>query len=434
MKSSHKLSLVMAILININIMIGTGLFINTTALGKIAGPFGWLSYAVVSLLILPLVLVMAELLFLFPAGGFYYFAKDSTSSYIGFISTWSYFFAKLGSATVGIHTFVTIIQQIFPLLQYVPNYTLDCFIIALFVLLNTKNISTASYIQKYLVLSKIVPIMTTMSVAIYFFSKHFSHAVIRSSLVFSDFSSTVPLVLFSLLGFEAICAISKNIKEPEKNAHRAVLISYGIVTLIYIAYQALFYTVVGASFQAIVDFKGAFPALFGAVTDNSLFINTASLVIYLLIGTSALSGAYGIFFANQWNLFTIAEQRLFRTHSYFASLNSNNMPFMCAILEGCICVIYLYITHGQQTILQQLAALGTTITYIISVIALLRQTKKTVYVFISYLGIVSCCILITACIRNFFYNGFETLMLYCFIMVIGTLLFGIKTVTQKPNN
>ncbi|RTL07418.1 APC family permease [Candidatus Dependentiae bacterium] len=434
MKSSQKLSLLMAVLININIMIGTGLFINTTALAKLAGPLGWLSYASVSFLLLPLVLSMAELLALFPAGGFYYFAKDSLNSYMGFMSTWSYFFAKLGSATVGIHTFVSIVQQIVPLLQHMSFYMLDVCIIILFVFLNTKNISAGSYIQKYLVFSKIIPITITICVAIYWLSTHGFDNIAQSALVLHDFSATIPLVLFSLLGFEAICAISRNIEHPEQNAYRVVLISYGMVTLIYIVYQMLFYTVVGQSFKHIIDFKGAFPALFGAVTNWKHLIDVFSTFIYLLIGTSALSGAYGIFFANQWNLFTIAEQRLFTLHGNFAKLNTNQMPVMCAMLEGFICVLYLYMTQGQQVILQQLAALGTTVTYIISVVALLRQTVKKRYVFIACFAMASCCILIAACVKNFIYNGFETLILYCCIMAIGTLLFGIKTVANKANN
>ena len=40
MSETHKLSLTTAILININIMIGVGVFINTTALAKQAGSFG----------------------------------------------------------------------------------------------------------------------------------------------------------------------------------------------------------------------------------------------------------------------------------------------------------------------------------------------------------------------------------------------------------
>lgn len=434
MKSSNRLTLLTAILININIMIGTGLFINTAALGKLAGAFGWLSYGIVALLLLPLVLSMAELLALFPAGGFYYFAKDSLGSYLGFVSTWSYFFAKLGSATVGIHTFVTIFQQLFPQLHFVPVYILDICIIMCFVCLNMKNVVTGGKIQQYLVFSKIVPVAITFTIGLYVFSSYLVGATVSQSAdvpSLHDFGSTIPLVLFSLLGFEAICALSKKIENPEKNGYRAILISYAAVAGIYIMYQALFFNAVGSVFREMVDFKSAFPALFSTVMSNPILIQYVSAFVYCLIGLSALSGAYGIFFANQWNLFAVAEQRLFTAHTYFAALNGNQMPFMCAIMQGCVCVLYLFITQGQQVILQQLAALGTTITYSISVLGLLKQTQKRMYIFLAYCGVASCSLLIAACIRNFLYNGFETLLLYCVIMAFGSLLFYKETVANK---
>jgi amino acid transporter len=435
MHAQKKISLPTAILININIMIGTGLFINTTAVGKLAGSFGWLSYGIVALLLLPLVLSMAELISLFPLGGFYHFAKSSLNDYAGFLSTWSYFFAKMGSATVGIHTFVTIIQQLFPFLRMIHSYVIDSTIISCFVLLNMKNISTGSYIQKYLILSKIIPISLVIIIGLHCLFGYTSPAIANLPMTsLDDFGSTIPLVLFSLLGFEAICALSNKIEHAEKNGYRAILISYAAVIGIYISYQALFFSTVGNVFKNMIDFKEAFPALFATITDNPLLIHSASSCIYLLIGTSALSGAYGIFFANQWNLFTIAKQHLFMGDTSFAKLNHNQMPFMCAILEGLVCVIYLFITQGQQIILQQLAALGTTVTYIFSVIALLRYTKKRLFVITGYAGAGSCCVLIGACIRNFIYNGFTTLLLYLFIMLIGTILFYIKAMSQKSSN
>jgi amino acid transporter len=281
-------------------------------------------------------------------------------------------------------------------------------------------------------LSKIVPITLVIIIGFCYFFTHASHHAIHLPVTsLHDFSSTIPLVLFSLLGFEAICALSNKIENAEKNGYRAILISYAAVIGIYITYQSLFYHTIGNDFQYMIDFKEAFPALFYTLTNNPFIVHVASSFIYLLIGTSALSGAYGIFFANQWNLFTIAKQHLFIGDTFFAKLNGNQMPFLCAVLEGLICIVYLLITQGQQIVLQQLAALGTTVTYIFSVTALLYYTKKRLFMLTAYAGIASCFLLITACIRNFLYNGFTTLLLYIVIMLVGSVLFYIKAMSQK---
>ena len=69
--SKQELSLFAAIIINLNIIIGSGVFINTAELAKRAGIFGALCYAVVGVLLFPLILSFVRLLQLYPGGGFY---------------------------------------------------------------------------------------------------------------------------------------------------------------------------------------------------------------------------------------------------------------------------------------------------------------------------------------------------------------------------
>ena len=61
MATEHKLSLPTAILININIMMGAGIFINTVELSKRAGLLGGFMYPLIGLLILPLIIAIASI-------------------------------------------------------------------------------------------------------------------------------------------------------------------------------------------------------------------------------------------------------------------------------------------------------------------------------------------------------------------------------------
>ena len=94
MATAHKLSLATAILINLNIMMGAGIFINTVELAKRAGLLGAFMYPLIGLLILPLIIAIAKLIKLHPAGGFYIFAQKEINPFVGYLSTWSYFIAK----------------------------------------------------------------------------------------------------------------------------------------------------------------------------------------------------------------------------------------------------------------------------------------------------------------------------------------------------
>ena len=130
--NEYKLSLPTAILINVNIMLGAGIFINTPTLAQRAGLLGAFMYLLVGILMLPLILSIAQLLRLHPAGGFYAFGQKEVNPFIGFLSGWSYFTAKLASCMVMIHVSVTLIQNIFPLLNSVHPFALDLAVVGFF--------------------------------------------------------------------------------------------------------------------------------------------------------------------------------------------------------------------------------------------------------------------------------------------------------------
>ena len=90
MSPHHKLSLREAILININIMLGAGLFINMNLLSQNAGILGAFSYIIIGLLMLPLIVSMMQLLKIHPSGGLYTFGLKELHPFAGFLSAWSY--------------------------------------------------------------------------------------------------------------------------------------------------------------------------------------------------------------------------------------------------------------------------------------------------------------------------------------------------------
>lgn len=421
MLEQPKLSLATVIFININIMIGTGLFINTTQLAKTLGPLGGLSYLLVGIIMLPLIVSIARLLTIYPSGGFYTFGAQGLNPCAGFISTWSYFFGKLGSATIGIHTFVLIVQQLIPILNTIHTFVCDTFLLILFVMLNLLNIRTGSTIQRYLMIIKLTPIVFVLLSGIFLFN---GHTITATSVELYALPSTIPLVLFSLLGFEAACSLSRNLENPHINGSRAVLISFVSVLLIAIVYQFLFYGALGNLFLGFQDYRDAFPALMNRVFDNIRVQDCASTLAQLAIGSSALSGAYGILFTNQWNLHILAEKKHLFASSFFGAFNNQKIPFVCVIAEGIICFFYLFLTNGKLFILQQLAALACVFTYSISLFALIITLKRRKASYIMpLLGLISCSFLLCIVAYHLWLTGPTTLCTYGAILLAGMGIF-----------
>jgi amino acid transporter len=425
---NHQLSLWAAVIIIVNIIIGTGVFINTVELAKRAGVLGGLCYALVGLLLCPLILSFVRLLQLYPNGGFYAFCSTSLHPSIGFISTWSYFFAKLSSATLAIHIFTLLMQKTFPILTCISATVFDMIVLAILLALNMLNVKTGSRIQGWLMILKLSPLFLVIISGLFLLQ---GNNIAPIHQLWSGLPSAMPLVLHALLGFEVACAIIRTIENPEINGPRSILISYGIVIALYILYQTLFYGIVGTDLTATTNYSGAFPLLISKFGISDYLRNILGHLIHLAIATSALSAAFGMIFANIWNLYSLAEQHLTITPTTMMQRNRFNVPFMCVLAQGVIMLTYMFIMC-EQTTFQQLSAFGTTVTYFLSITGLcatLYQQKKSIL--LPLMGFVNCILLLTASLVAMWKTNNPT-PLYIFIGIIlcGIVVYG----TSKKKN
>ncbi len=420
MPHSHKLSLLSAILINLNIMLGSGIFINTVVLTKQAGSLGALVYVLVAALLLPLIITIAKLLHYHHESGTFYDFGRSVSPFFGFLSSWSYFTAKLCTAALGIHVCLSFLQKIIPALQCIPILPFDGAVIILFALLNLLNLKIGQSIQYSFIGLKLIPILFIIFTGLFFLSgQNFTGETLR----FSGIPFSIPLVLFAFSGFEASCSLSSRIKNSQRNGPLAIFISYGLVVTIVFLYQFLFYGSLGLPLGNLAGgYLDIFPAYLTQFSLSSALKLKLQTIFHLAIASSTLGAAYGILYSNCWNLYTLA----YHKHTFFRktliSLNAHGMPFACVLAEGLLALTYIVITQGKQIPLQQVSALGGTIAYTLSSIALLIITYKNEKSIstIAVLSILSCCALISSFIWSIYTNG-PTLMLLLFM---GLLAFG----------
>lgn len=424
MAQNHKLSLLAAIFININIMLGTGFFINTTVLTNAAGSLGASVYLVVAVLLLPLIISVAKLLeYHHESGTFYDFGKH-ISPYFGFISSWSYFTAKLCSATLGIHVCLSFLQKIITPLQAIPIIPLDIITILLFMGLNLLNLQIGKQIQFSFIFLKLIPILFVFFSGLYLFSgAHFT----PDTFIWSGVPLSVPFILYVFTGFEASCSLSTQIIDPKKNAPRAIFISYGIAVAIVFFYQLFFYGSLGMYLGTLAGgYLDMFPALLQKLSENNLHLKQGiQAFLYLGIAASSMGSAYGILYSNSWNLYTLAQHNHLLHSGFFSRLNKHGMPIACVLAEGILCLTYLFITHGSQVPLQQVGSLGATIAYTLSVIALFAlMSKEGKPLRLPMLGIVSCFLLLSSFVWTVAVHGLSTMLVVFFgLLILGSIMF-----------
>lgn len=422
--SHHKLSLRAAIFININIMLGSGIFINTTILSKQAGILGFLSYIAIGILMLPLIYCITQLLAVHPSGGFYVFARQEINPFAGFISTWSYFIGKLSSAVIVIHIAILLLQQIFPILQGVSPLFLDTCVIIFFVLLNMLDLKTGSIIQSFFLGFKLLPIFFVIVFGFYLFSPW---ALSATPIIWQTFPLTLPLVLFAIAGFEAACSLSNRIENSQVNGPKAIYVSYFFVIGATALFQLALSCALGPILNTLPDYRFVFPAFFEHLFTDIHTQVLFSHVMHLAIAASALGGAYGILFSNAWNLYVLAQHNHILLSEYFTRFNRFHIPWLCVIAEGIICLIYLGISQGSQLPLQQMGALGPSIAYSLSALSLLYAQKNKNITFskkaISYLALLNCMALIGVALFNLVITGFYSLLIFGLLFMLGSAMF-----------
>jgi amino acid transporter len=427
MSEKHKLSLIGAIFININIMLGTGFFINTVVLTNAAGSLGASVYLLVALLLLPLIISIAKLLeYHHESGTFYDFGKH-VSPYFGFLSSWSYFTAKLCSATLAIHVCLSFLQKIIPALQALPLLLFDICTILLFMCLNLLNLQIGKQIQISFIFLKLIPILFVFLSGLYLFTgAHFT----ADTLIWSGIPPSIPFVMYAFTGFEASCSLSSHIVNSKINGPRAIFISYAIAVTTVFLYQLFFYGSLGMDLGTLTGgYLDMFPELIKQLPATMAnFKHSAQPFLYLGIAASSMGSAYGILYSNPWNLYTLAKHNHTFISPLLSSLNKHGMPFACVIAEGLICIAYILITQGSQVPLQQVASLGATIAYTFSVIALFaimaRQRKSLK---LPMLALLSCFVLLSSFVWTVAINGpSPMLLLFLGLLLFGTFMFYSK--------
>lgn len=430
MSNKEKLSLPAAILINVNIMLGAGVFINTVELSKRAGLMGCLAYPLIALLLLPLIVSIARLVHILPETGFYAFGSKLLHPFVGFLGTWAYFTGKLASSTLMIHVAISLLQSLFPLLASVPILLIDAAVFCSFVALNMLHIKTGSTIQVWFLIFKIIPIFFVITSGLFCCLSCNIHLATSN---FAGLPLTIPLVLYAAAGFEATCSLISKIENPSCNGPRAIFISYGLVMFLAFLFQLFISLVIGQELSALSNYVSVFPAflqhLFGNAVSHKLLG-----ILYVAIASSSLGAAYGILFSNYWNLHALAQAGHLIKKDFFLKLNHHAVPYWCLITEGIIGLAYILLIKGEQIPLQQTSALAGTMAYTMSAAALTAwyvYQKKYAALWIPVLALCSCTFLISRCVQNFMLSGLYPLYLFFGFLMVGICMFVYTAIQAK---
>lgn len=409
-----KINLTTGILINLNTIIGSGLFINPRPLTQIAKNWGFAGYLISFFILLPIVLSVADMAKLHPtSGGLYIYSKKYINSFLGFLSGWLYFLGKVASATLLSHLFAIFLKNRLLVLSSTPILIVDSVVIFFLIALNIFGINIGGKIQYLFASFKFIPIFFIIFAGISFFKPTF---FIISTAEIHTLISLLPIAIFALTGFELICSIGHLIKKPEKNIKRVIIISFAIAVITATMIQILMYTVAGNNLLQLS------PPIY--IFTKKIFPNFPIItqIIGILVWGSIIGSAFGSFITNGWNLFTLAKDNHFPLKKFLIKVNRFNSPWIALIIQGLLGIILLLITK-QQIPLQSMAVLGIISAYLFTSISAFRAKQKKQNKLISQLAILSSSYIIYLCIEKLYAVGISFSFLFIFVLGVAVSIF-----------
>lgn len=246
---NKKFGLGSLILLGINSIIGTGIFLLPGQAYALAGTSSIFVYIFVILLAGSMALCFAEAAGLFKSnGGAYIYVKEAFGNFAGFeVGFMKYVVQEIAWATMAVG-FVTALAAVWPAAG--QGAVRACLIIGLvggLSIINYFGVDLIKYFNNIMTIGKLVPLAVFIIVGIFFIRGSNFQPVVPKGFTVKDFSAASILIFYAFTGFESIATAAEDMDNPKRNIPLAIAASMSIVALIYILVQVVSIGTLGSS-------------------------------------------------------------------------------------------------------------------------------------------------------------------------------------------
>ena len=396
-------------------MIGSGIFIVTSAMARDVGSAAWILviWLVTGLLTMSAALSYGELAGMMPnAGGQYVYIQRAYGKLVSFLYGWTVFTViQTGTIAAVAVAFSNYTAVFFPILEnkiltigegfsFTNKQVLAMFVIVLLTYINTKGIRSGKIIQVIFTSAKLIALFALIALGLYIgfhtdtFADNFTNMWEAKKTVLAEdgtltitklsgaaligaMGATIINSLFSSDAWNNVTFIAAEIKDPKKNIPRSLFLGTLIVTIIYIlaniAYLALLPlngTPDGSVLQNGIMF--ASQDRVGAAAASAIMGNVGVFLMAGLIMVSTFGCNIGLVLSGGRLFYAMAKDALFFKGA--AELNEYDVPakalwFQC----GWACLLCLTGRYGD---LLTYATFASLLFYMLTIGGLFILRKK----------------------------------------------------------
>lgn len=249
MEQKNKFGFWSIVLLGINAIIGSGIFLLPNKAMSIIGPASMWVILFDMLLVVSIALCFAEVGGMFKKnGGPYIYAREAFGDFIGFeVGFMKWAISIIAWAAMAV-AFTTALGNVFPQTQ-VPAIK-NAIILTILIGLGTLNIlgvNISKIMNNIITLGKLIPLVMFVAVGIFFIKgSNFTPMFPTGTYEAGTFGSAALLIFYAFTGFESIAVAAEDMENPQKNIPKAIITVLAIVSVFYLLIQAVSIGVLGS--------------------------------------------------------------------------------------------------------------------------------------------------------------------------------------------
>lgn len=361
-KDSNKLGFWSIVLLGINGIIGSGIFLLPNNAYKSMGTASILAFLCAMILALFIALVIAENASLFnDDGGPYLYTKEAFGDFVGYeigIVNW---IAQIVAFATVVNGFVTTLSGVSSIFNdpIVKNITI-AIVFLLLAILNIRGLKLNRNVNNILTISKLVPLVLFLAIGIFFLNgAHYQPIVAEGVLEPNNFSQTIFLIFYAFGGFESLPLVAGEMKNPRKNLPRAIVATILMVSLIYVLLQIVSIGILGSDLaNSVVPVQDAFTKIAGPFGGAIVAAGT--------IVASAGACVAGAFWMSRPGV-AMSENKMLP--QFLSQKNKFDMPHYGIIVS--MMIAFLVSLSGSFVFLSQISSVITFVIFIPTTLALI---------------------------------------------------------------
>ena len=223
----------------INGIIGAGIFgLPKTVFGNI-GVYSLIAFAVCALIVTLIILCFAEVGSRFDqTGGPYLYAREAFGPVVAFEVGWLIWLARITAFAANCNLMISYLAFFRPgAATPVPRAVIIVLVVLTLASLNILGVRQAAIVSNVFTIGKLVPLLVFVAVGVFFLNPNaYTAGAVPNT---AAFSTSVLMLIYAFTGFEMAAIPAGEIRDPQRNLPRALLIAMAVVATLYILIQVV---------------------------------------------------------------------------------------------------------------------------------------------------------------------------------------------------